>query len=182
MNQRLKVSTARVSSFLQHATPFVLIPIALFFLYVAAAKGKTNEQAISDVNATAKNSEKIIKTQRDTLKALATAVVDLKADNRRQTVVLCTLILGANVKMTDAEATEVEAICQREIERVSTDTTTSQPETSSPSTSQPQSQPTTPVAQQPAQPTPQPTQNSGVIGNVSRSVVDFVNGLIHTVF
>lgn len=65
------------------------------------------------------------------------AVIDLKADNEKQTVILCTLILGGNLKLDSEKEAEVEQICQEKIKQAN-GTTSSTPQ-AQPSTTPPQS-------------------------------------------
>jgi cytoskeletal protein RodZ len=115
----MKLWVIRLSGFLQHTTPIILILVFVFIAYQTAAFSKENQKLLSDVNATVKNTERIQQSQRETDLALEKAVTELKADNKRQTLILCTFIIRAGLEMNETEVTQVEEICQQEIERLS---------------------------------------------------------------
>lgn len=111
-----------------------IIGIVIFLLglgLVAAnfAQTRRNTDAIEDnTSATA-----------DLVGQLQQSVIDLKNDNKDQTLILCTIILNNAIDISSEKVTEVESICKEKIKQVQDGAAQSSPPAGTVQSSQPAS-------------------------------------------
>lgn len=137
---------------------------------------KDNEVIIGNIAGTTENTERISADTKTIITDLKQAVEDLKADNGRQTRILCRLILRGDVPLTGAEASDVERICQqaiKEADAAGASGSQSQPraDTTNPTRRAPAGKSTTPRTNPPAE---KPPEQVGDLGPLVQPTLDAI--------
>lgn len=160
-------------------TLFVLVGGIFAQNQILLRQSENTQIAVKETQATTEQLELFTRS-------VANAVDELKDDNKRQTVILCTIILRGNLDLSQQDADAVREICEREVERaLTTSTQTVSPE-EVPSESSQSVNPSPVITQEQTpqlippiiQPQPESQPESDVCQVLSLPVLNIVKGLL----
>lgn len=91
-------------------TLFILVIGLLLQNQVLLRQSENTEKAVNETQQTTEQLKRFTQS-------VAGAVDELKEDNKRQTIILCTIILRGNLELSAEDAQSIQQICEQEVER-----------------------------------------------------------------
>lgn len=116
-NRRLRSGFVKVSALINRNTGWLVTTAIVFFGLANLSFQHHNRTILQNTNSAAAAASQAATDTRNILAGQSKAVQALKDDNEQQTRILCRLILRGDLQLEKNEATKIEHICQKEIDK-----------------------------------------------------------------